>query len=199
MKKIIGWVLNHLKIVLAIVTFTTVIVVVGLVMLNSYNSYLQYQEEYYANDLETRSALPPAPKGVFLDNSYKSTLKNELESDEEELVVEGNNVSLSLTIDEKSFVDMEFVIVSLAEPTPASEDSEEIPALIEDLLLETSFKVNDSLVEGLIDVEGNDECHLIMSGFAIAEGEINIVIDTKAQISVSSIVVYSNAVVTYND
>lgn len=194
MKKFFNWLLNHLKIVLAIVTFTTTIVVVGLVMLDSYNSYKAYEAEYYATDLATRSEFPPAPKGIFLDNSYKSKYKNTLYAVEDELIVDGNSLNLGITLLEKSFVDVEFVFTT-NNPNPTDIAAVEV----KDLLSKANFKVDDNLMEGEVNVFIDEESRLIMSGFALAEGDHVISVEGKDIVILSEITIYSSTIVSFTE
>lgn len=186
MKKFLNWVLNHLKTVLAIVTFTTTIVVIGVVMLDSYNSYKAYEAEYYESDLVTRSEFPPAPKGIFLDNGFSSKYKNVLVGGEEELVAANNAVEFSFNLPEKSFADIKFYfdvyyVVNEQEP----ED-------VKDLLAKTNFKVDGNLMEGEINVANNEDSVLIMSGFALKEGDHVITVEGKNIVTLTEVVVYSS-------
>jgi hypothetical protein len=188
MKKFLNWVLNHLKTVLAIVTFTTTIVVIGVVMLNSYNSYKAYEAEYYESDLVTRSEFPPAPKGIFLDNGFSSKYKNVLVGGEDELVVSANKVEFSFNLSEKSFVDIKFYLD--VNYVVNSQEPEEV----KDLLAKANFKVDDNLMEGEINVLNNDESILIMSGFALKKGDHVITVEGKNIVNLTEVVVYSSVV-----
>ncbi|NLB48453.1 MAG: hypothetical protein GX813_01205 [Erysipelotrichia bacterium] len=194
MKKFINWVLNHLKTVLAIITFTTTFVVVGLVMLNSYNNYKNYEAEYYATDLATRSEFPPAPKGIFLNDSYKSKYKNRLIAYDDELIAQGNKLNLSFSLVEKSFVDVEFVFTT-NNPEPSNIEAIEV----RDLLSKASFQVDDNLMEGEVNVYIDDVSCLIMSGFALASGDHVITVEGRGIVTLMEISIYSSSTVYFTD
>lgn len=70
MKKLLNWVLAHLRLVIVLSVVTVTLVVVGSVMLSSYVSYKNYEAQYNADDLEARSKVEPAPKGVDIIDNY---------------------------------------------------------------------------------------------------------------------------------
>ena len=100
MKKFLTWILNHLKLVLGIVTILVTATVVGLVMLNSYTSYQAYEERYNANDLDIRSRVAAEPKRMDIEDDFitynddgsiketKSNYQNQLTAWAEDLKVE---------------------------------------------------------------------------------------------------------------
>ena len=222
----IKWILNHLKIVVAAVAVVVMLVVCGLVMLNSYNSFKVADDKYNENDLLVRSTVEAAPKKVAIDDKFasykddgaikstKSTLKNKLSAFADQLAtdtdveLEGEgklgtyipntvgSVSLNLKISKTSFVDIDFVISS----GYANQDKFDT----EDILSQVNFKVNNNTIEGgnIIlknESEGAAEFHhLVMTGFAIAEGDLKISINaisgkTAYMPLVRNISVFANA------
>ena len=113
MKKVLTWLLNHLKLVLGIIVFITTFAIIGTVMLNSYKAYKAYEEKFYQNDLDMRSIAPAEPNNIDIDDEFvvydsdgsikstKSSYKNqftawaedfEVTSTQEEKLVEGSSV-----------------------------------------------------------------------------------------------------------
>ena len=72
MKKFVSWILSHLRLVIALSVVTVTLVVVCSVMLHSYVSYKSYEAQVNADDLEARSKVEPAPKGVDINDKYVS-------------------------------------------------------------------------------------------------------------------------------
>ena len=72
MKKVLSWIVNHLRLVITLSVVAVTLVVVGSVMLSSYISYKNYETQYNADDLEARSKVEPAPKGVDINDKYAS-------------------------------------------------------------------------------------------------------------------------------
>ena len=215
MKKVLNWIVNHLRITLAIVTFTVTVVVIGCVMLGSYQSYQKYEAKYNANDLEIRAKLSAEPKRIDIQDDFvsykadgsikskKSSNKNvytawsenlNVQANQDDILVTGDSVldsyvdslkvegtvSLNLTLSEKSFVDIVFVVSSEKENT----DGDETYYGVKDLISNVDFIVNGATMEGDIDLKnsGNGvEWHsLVMGGFALPEGELNIQIKNKS-------------------
>lgn len=72
MKKVLSWIVNHLRLVIAVTVSAVTLIVVGSVMLNSYISYKNYEAQCNADDLEARAKVEPAPKGVDINDKYAS-------------------------------------------------------------------------------------------------------------------------------
>ncbi len=219
MKKVGEWFLNHLKLVLAILTFGITFIVIGVVMLNSYTSYQKYEKLFDANDLEVRSNYAAEPKRIDFEDNFKSEYKNKLsfaaadltvettqdsyiENDYIDLTEKGGKISTILSLEEKSFVDIEFVISSEYESKDADENT---IYGVQDLLSNVNFVVNGELMEDVIDLanEGNGQewHHLIMAGFALPVGSVNVTISaesSKAKMmpQLQSITFYSSAVLS---
>ena len=219
MNKVGEWFLNHLKLVLAILTFGITFTIIGVVMLNSYTSYQAYAKKFDANDLEVRSLAAAEPKRIEFEDNFKSEYKNKLSFAASDLTVEttqdsylnndyidltekGGKVSVALTLEEKSFVDIEFVISSEYE----SQDADKNTVYgVADLLSNVSFVINGSLMEDVIDLanagNGQEWHHLVMAGFALPVGPVNVTISaesSKAKMmpQLQSITFYSSAVLS---
>lgn len=199
MKKFATWCLNHLGLLLGIVTFTVTFAVIGVTMLNSHNAYLEYEQKFNEADLEIRSVSPAQAQSIEFNDDFRSTYKNELSLGIDDLVVEtsqedylpgdyidltekGGSVSAKLELNEKSFVDIDFVISSEYE----QEDEEEGTIYgVKDLLNNVTFIVNgETMEEDEIDLEnsgsGVEFHHLIMAGFALPEGEVSVEIKSNS-------------------
>ena len=100
------WILNHLKIVLAILTFGITAIIVTVVMVSSYTSYKNYEKTYYKNDLEMRSLNPAAPKVVEINDNFKSQYKKSLKAEASEYTTNAGIV-FNMELEEKSFADNE--------------------------------------------------------------------------------------------
>ncbi len=193
------FILNHLKIIVASVAVFVMLLVCGLVVLTSYNSFKKADQAYNENDLLVRSTVEPAPKKIAINDKFvsyndngsvkskKSSLKNNMTGWADELVadadVEGEgklgsyipgsatSVEFNVTVSETSFVDIDFVISSgYASDTTFN---------TEDILAQVNFKVNNNTIEGgnitLVNESGDAEFHhLVMTGFAIAQGDLKI-------------------------
>ena len=181
------WILNHLKIVAAILVFGITFIIVGLVMLNSYNSYKDYEKKYYANDLEVRSALAAAPKMVEVNDEFKTKYKYTINANAADYNTDGT-INLALYLDAKSFADIELVVNG---------------KYTDNLLANMSVKVNDSLVEddtvefGTKPAEGEEaeaeEHHVVFNNFALPEGDFKIEISKLKNVEVNEINVYTSA------
>ena len=181
------WILNHLKIVAAILVFGITFIIIGVVMLTSYNSYKDYENKYYANDLEVRSALAAAPKMVAVNDEYKAKYKYTYNANAADYNTDGT-ISLALYLDAKSFADIELVVNA---------------SYTNNLLANMSIKVNDSLVEddtvefGVKPAEGEEaqaeEHHIVLSNFALPEGDFKIEISKLKNAEISEINVYTSA------
>lgn len=199
------WILNHLRLLAALVVFGLTFIIVGVVMLNSYTSYQSYEKKYYQNDLDMRSITAAAPKVVEINDNFKSQYKTTLttyaddmkvttsqagyaakEDDGKYLPSINGSISVALNLEAKSFVDIDFVINSDA---------------TENLLGNVNIKVNGSLIEddSVVlnkDAEGIEWRHLVMSNFALPEGDLTVEIASvknKKAPDLKSITFYANA------
>ena len=217
------WILNHLKIVVGITTAVVMLIVCGAVIGTSYLSYVKANKAYDENDLLVRSTVEAAPKKIAINDDFvsykddgavkakKSKLRNNMTAWAEELVadadVEGEgklgsyvsntatSVEYNLTVDATTFVDIDFVISS------GYSNNDKFDT--EDILDKVSFKVNNNKIEGgsitLKNEEGDVEFHhLVMTGFAIAEGDLKISVNavsgkTAYMPFVRNISVFANA------
>ena len=188
MKKLGTWLLNHLGLVLGIVTFAVTFAVIGVVMLNSHNAYLAYEKQFNETDLEIRSLSGAQPKLIEINDEFKSEYKNTLAFSADELKVtttqdeymvedyidlteKGGKVEINLTLEEKSFVDIDFEI---ATEYSVSHDGEEEFG-IKDLISNVQFVVNgETMEEEGVELVEEGFHHLLMVSFALPAGEVNV-------------------------
>ena len=183
------WILNHLKIFAAIIVFGLTAIIIGVVMLTSYTSYKNYEKTYYANDLEVRSVSPAAPKTVEINDNYKSQYKKSLKAEAAEYTTDGAIV-LNLELADKAFADIDFYINYGA---------------TENLLENMNIKVNDSLIEDdsiklEVEGEGKEWHHLVMSNFALPQGELKVQIEgvkNKEMPEIGTIAIFATAAVSF--
>ena len=181
------WILNHLKIVAAILVFGITAVIIAGVMLGSYASYKDYEKKYYANDLEIRSALAAAPKMVAVNDQFKSKYQYTFNADAADYNTDGT-IKVALYLDAKSFADIEIVVNA---------------KYTNNLLSNMEVKVNDSLVEddtvefGSKPAEGEEaeveEHRVVFSNFALPEGNFDIEIGKLKNTEISQINVFTSA------
>lgn len=208
MKKLGIWFLNNLKWILAVVVLVVTGSVVANNMVSSYNDYKAYESAYNQNDLETRSNAPAAPKSIEIADDFvkydgnrvassKSKYSNEttlwadelnvstnqaeyLVDDYIDLTEKGGTIALSLSLEEKSFLDIDFVVSSVKETT----ENDETVYGVKDLLTNVDFIVNGETMEEEIDLENSGSDvewhHLVMSGFALPAGDVTITIKSKS-------------------
>ena len=210
MKKVLNWMLNHMKIVLAAIVFPVTLIIGGCVILGSYQAHQKYERDFDKVDLEARSKILADPNSIeFQDNfiSYKSdgsiksckskykvrstiwasemtvdtTQSNRLVQNDDILMEfipclsEGGTISAGFTLEEKSFVDIDFVI-----GTEYSTGNGNNKAYgVEDLLNNVTFVVNNSVMaQDELKLENAGEGiewhHLVMKGFALPKGDVNI-------------------------
>ena len=199
-----NWIINHLRAFTAIVVFGITFIIIGVVMIASYGSYKAYERNYYQNDLETRSVAAAAPTAIEINDNFasynndgslqKSASKlkqnvtawaEDLKVSKEVAVVSGSNrldsylpglssggtVSVKLDLAQKAFVDIDFVVSSNYKKDNAI-------VTTEDLLSNVSFKVNGEVMDEVVDLEsdGSEQNwhHVVMSNFALPEGQITI-------------------------
>lgn len=196
MKKFGTWVLDHLKLVFTILTFGIAFLVIGIVMLSSYMGYKAYEKKFDQNDLDIRSLSPAQPTTIEINDRFKSSFKkrftfeagmeelkvttsqeNYLNGDCIDLTTSGGTISTSLELEEKSFVDIVFTISSSYKTT--TEDGDDVYG-VSDLLSNSGFVVNGEAMEEVVDLEGEDYHQLVMSGFALPAGPVNVTISSAS-------------------
>ena len=207
MKKLGIWFLNNLKWIVVVLTVIITGSVVAGNMLGSYNSYKQYESAYNENDLEMRSNAPASPKSIEIDDDFvkydgwnvasskskyakettlwaenlkvTTTQADYLVDDYIDLTAKGGSIDLSLSLEEKSFLDIDFVVSSVKETT----ENDETVYGVKDLLTNVDFIVNGETMEEEINLENSGSevewHHLVMSGFALPAGDVTITIKSK--------------------
>jgi len=196
MKKVLTWFLNNLKWILVVVVLVVTSVVIVNNMVGSYNDYKAYEAAYNQNDLDTRSAVAAAPKSIKINDSFVTKYEKSAKYEADELKVtstqtdylvdghidlteKGGTVALALTLEEKSFLDIDFVVASVRETTK----DEETTYGVKDLLSNVDFIVNGETMEGDIDLLSESETpswhHLVMNSFALPAGDVTITIKSK--------------------
>lgn len=188
MKKFATWCLNHLGLLLGIVVFTVTFAIIGGVMLNSYNAYLAYVKDFNETDLEIRSLSGAQPIAIEMNDNFKSEYKNELSVTADELNVStqqseymvddyidltsrGGKVSLKLSLEEKSFVDIDFEIATNYSVT--NDGEEEFG--IKDLISNVQFVINGEVMEESdVNLIEEDFHHLVMISFALPAGDVTV-------------------------
>ena len=217
MKKVLTWILNHLGIILGVIVFAVTFAVIGSVMLNSKKSYDAYVKNFNQTDLEVRSVAAAQPKLIEINDEFKSEYKNELKLEADELNVttsqesylnddyidlteKGGTISAKLSLEEKSFVDIDFEIAT-EYVKEASGDDEEVPG-IQDLLSDVQFVVNGEVMEeeGVI-LDNDGWHHLLMVSFALPEGDVTVEMKSTSgknalMPQLRSIAFYSSAVLS---
>ena len=196
MKKVLTWILNHLGIILGVIVFAVTFAVIGSVMLNSKKSYEAYEKQFNQTDLEVRSVSAAQPKLIEINDQFKSEYKNELVLAADELKVttsqeeylngdyidlteKGGTISAKLSLEEKSFVDIDFEIAT-EYVKEASGDDEEVPG-IQDLLSNVQFIVNgETMEEEGIMLDNDGWHHLLMVSFALPEGDVTVEIKSMS-------------------
>ena len=199
MKKFGSWVLDHLKLVFTILTFGITLIVIGLVMLTSYTSYKAYEKKFNQNDLDIRSLSPAQPTSIEIADKFKSQFKKRFtfEAGMEELKVttsqqeyligdyidlttSGGTISTSLELEEKSFVD---IVFTLSSEYKVTEEDGDVYG-VKDLLSNSGFVVNGEAMEEVINLEnsgpGQEWHQLVMSGFALPAGPVNVTISSAS-------------------
>lgn len=217
MKKVLTWILNHLGIILGVIVFAVTFAVIGSVMLNSKKSYEAYEKEFNQTDLEVRSVSAAQPKLIEINDSFKSEYKNELKLATDELKVttsqeeylngdyidlteKGGSINAKLSLQEKSFVDIDFEIAT-EYVKEASGDDEEVSG-IQDLLSNVTFVVNgETMEEEGIMLDNDGWHHLLMVSFALPEGDVTIEMKSVSSKNalmpqLRSIAFYSSAVLS---
>lgn len=197
MKKVGTWFLNNLKWIFVVVVLAVTGAVISNNMISSYNSYKAYESAYDQNDLEIRSNAAAAPKYIEINDDFKTKYNNEFVLSPEDLVVstsaeeymvddyidltsKGGSINLTLTLEEKSFVDIKFEVASVMETV----ENEETVYGVKDLLNNVSFSINGEKMDDEVDLpneSGDVEFHnLIMAGFALPAGDVAITIKNNS-------------------
>ena len=195
MKKIGYWVLDHLKIVVGVLVFGIAFIVIGVVMLSSYSSYQTYVKNFDKNDLEQRSQNAALPLATEIVDKYNSsygkkrsfnadaldvttTQQEYLIDDYIDLTTSGGKISVSLSLEKKSFVD---IVCTISSEYKKKENDEDVYG-IKDLLSNIGFVVNGEVMDDVVDLpnsgEGQEWHKLVMSGFALPEGKVNVTISS---------------------
>ena len=188
MKKIGTWLLNHLGLILGIVTFTITFAVIGFVMLGSYTSYLAYEKQFNETDLEIRSLSGAQPQFIEIQDNFKSEYKNKYEAGAEDLKVtssqedylvndyidlteKGGKISIKLKLEQKSFVDIDFEVST--EYVKETDDGDVFG--INDLISNAQFVVNgETMEEEGVNLVEEGWHHLVMVGFALPAGDVTV-------------------------
>ena len=191
MKKFGTWLLNHLGLILGIVTFAVTFAVIGVVMLNSHNAYLAYEKQFNETDLEIRSLSGAQPKLIEFDDNFKSEYKNTfvlhadelnvtttqeeyLNGDYIDLTEKGGSISTKLSLEEKSFVDIDFEVATEYVKAAANEDEEDEFG-IKDLISNVQFIINgETMEEEGVDLVEEGWHHLLMVSFALPAGDVTV-------------------------
>ena len=194
MKKVINWILNHFVLVGGLLTLVIILGVIGGMMLNSHLSYQEYEKRYDAIDLDVRSAAPAAPGYIEFDNQFKSRYPNSLTLTAQELTVttsqeeyivndyidlttSGGKISVKLSLEEKSFVDIDFEVATKY-ITPAASEEDEDEFGIKDLISNVKFTINgENMEEKGVDLVNEGFNHLIMARFALPAGDVTVEIE----------------------
>ena len=190
MKKFATWCLNHLGLLLGIVVFAVTFAVIGVTMLNSHNAYIAYEKQFNQTDLEVRSVSAAQPKLIEMNDAFKSEYKNKLSFNADELTVsttqeeylngdyidlteKGGSISVKLSLEEKSFVDIDFEIATEYVKAASGDEDEEFG--IKDLLSNVQFIVNgETMEEEGVELVEEGWHHLVMVSFALPEGEVSV-------------------------
>lgn len=191
MKKVINWILNHFVLVGGLLTLVIILGVIGGMMLNSHLSYQAYEKRYDEIDLDVRSAAPATPGYIEFDNQFKSRYPNSLTLTAQELTVttsqeeyivndyidlttSGGKISVKLSLEEKSFVDIDFEVATKY-ITPAASEEDEDEFGIKDLISNVKFTINgESMEEKGVDLVNEGFNHLIMARFALPAGDVTV-------------------------
>ena len=211
MKKVLNWFLNHMVLVVGILVLVIALGVWGGSVFKTNVDYKGYEKKYDENDLEVRSLYDAQPKRIEIADDYvtfndsgeiksnKSGYKNAqnvtpdkfnvtttqetylAEGGYLDLTTSGGKVALKFTLEEKSFVDIVFVISSQNKYTENNEDKYGV----KDLLSNVNFVVNNQTMEDDINLANKDgespEWHqLVMVGFALPAGDVNVVIQSAS-------------------
>ena len=193
MKKFTTWVLDHLKIVAAILVFGVTLIVIGVVMLNSFTSYQKYERDFEQNDLNVRSLSPAQPVNSEIIDDFKSSYKNELSFDAKDLKVttnqteylvndyidltdSGGSIAINLELEQKAFVDVVFTVSS---EYMVTEDEKSVYG-VKDLLNNTSFVINGETMEDVVDLPnagaGQEWHRLVLAKFALPAGAVKVTV-----------------------
>ena len=209
MKKVLNWILNHMVLIVGVLTLVVALSVWDGSVLKTNVDYKGYEKKYDENDLEVRSLYDAQPKRIEIADDYvafkddgeiksnKSGYKNGINiapdkfnvtTTQEEYVTEGGyvdltqaggKIALKFNLEEKSFVDIAFVISSQNTYQENGEDKYGV----KDLLSNVNFVINNQTMEDDINLANENgvapEWHeLVMVGFALPAGEVNVSIQS---------------------
>ena len=194
MKKVLNWILNHFVLVAGLLTLVIGLSVVGGIMLHSHSSYRTYEKRYDETDLTVRSEAPAAPGYIEFNNNFKSKYSNKLKlaaadltvtTTQEEYVVNdyidlttsGGKISAKLSLEEKSFVDIDFEVATEYVTAAATEEDEDEFG-VKDLISNVKFTINgENMEEQGVDLVAEGFNHLIMARFALPAGDVTVEIE----------------------
>ena len=212
MKKVLNWILNHLVLIVGILVLVIALGVWGGGVLKTNVDYKGYEKKYNENDLEVRSLYDAQPKRIEIADDYvtfnddgsvksnKSGYKNAqnivpdqftvtttqesyvTDAGYVDLTSKGGKVDLKFTLEEKSFVDIAFVVSS---QNKYQENNEEKYG-VKDLLSNVNFIINNQTMEDDVNLANKDgespEWHeLVMVGFALPAGEVNVSVQSVSE------------------
>ena len=210
MKKVLNWLINHLVLVVGILVLVIALGVWGGMVLKTNTDYKGYEKKYDENDLEVRSLYDAQPKRIEINDDYVSYNDGEIKSNKSgyknaqnikpdqfnvtttqdsyvtdagyvDLTEKGGKIALKFTLEEKSFVDIAFVISSQNTYKENNEDKYGV----KDLLSNVNFVINNQTMEDDINLvnstgESPEWHHLVMVGFALPAGDVNVVIQSTS-------------------
>ena len=181
-------------------------------------SCFSHEKQFNQTDLEVRSVSAAQPKLIEFNDAFKSEYKNKLALSADELNVtttqeeyldgdyidlteKGGSIDVKLSLEEKSFVDIDFEIATeyIKEASSEEEDDE---FGIKDLLSNVQFVINgETMEEEGIDLVNEGWHHLLMVSFALPEGDVTVQMKSSSgknalMPQVRSITFYSSAVLT---
>lgn len=211
MKKFGTWVLDHLKLVVTILVFGITAIVMGVYLISSYGAYQGYVKEFDKADLEKRSQQAALPLATEIVKSYSSPYGKKLSFNADELNVQtsqeeyligdyvdlttsGGKITSSLSLEEASFVD---IVITVQTEYSVTEGDDEIYG-VKDLLSNMQVVVNGETMDDVVDLPGQNWYKLVLSGFAIPEGSVNVSISSasgknKMMPQIKNITFYSSA------
>ena len=210
MKKVLNWLINHLVLVVGILVLVIALGVWGGMVLKTNTDYKGYEKKYDENDLEVRSLYDAQPKRIEINDDYVSYNDGEIKSNKSgyknaqnikpdqfnvtttqdsyvtdagyvDLTEKGGKIALKFTLEEKSFVDIAFVISSQNTYKENNEDKYGV----KDLLSNVNFVINNQTMEDDINLPNStgdapEWHHLVMVGFALPAGDVNVVIQSTS-------------------
>lgn len=215
--KFLNWVVNHLRLCVAIIVFPIALAVCGIVMYNSKVEYDEYVEKYDNDVLTTKATSAIDPLEVLVNNSFTSKRASKYTASANDFVLPTgkevtNNIIEGLT-DAKyevtlkaNFEAMSYCDVALELASGYEKDSK--PAVTEDLLAVVSIKINGTEVAGDIKLGLDDDGEvewttMVIRGIALDKGESIISISQLSDAEkgympkIKSATVYADVKVTF--